>query len=644
MSTNRIVQLVALSCALVALLVAALFMVPRVKAQRAALQLGFAFKPDETMPADIAFASTMLGPLKGFMVNALWYRVEQLKQQGRFAEINELSRLITTLQPHFPEVWRFHAWNMAYNVSVQTDTPQERWDWVNKGVRLLREEGLRYNPRAVKIYRELTWIFFHKIGQYSDDAHWYYKVELCREWQEILGVITEGRDKAGAIAEFKKIADAHPTLDELLAAQPLVRELLDKHIIPARYDIEATLDTTRRAERERLLRAMGKVLIYNYTARLSELPFELRPMPQLDGALLPLFREPEYRPALEALMNHLRVRVIIDRYRMDPAVMLAIMEKFGPVDYRVASSQSLYWAYLGVQMMNERLNRDNVDHINTLRHQIHALQDLTDSGNLVFFPEPGSVDAMHDIRFGESYLLAVEEAEELLASVEQGDEKPYAAGHENFMLKMVVLYYQSGQKDMARKFREKAAQAYGKAEHNVRTGRYLLPLDEHFQVELNSLIENLESARAYIAAMVQNGLTELAFNNDTRQFDRYMKAARDAYDLLMKQSVATTLTEQDRMALAPGAMFNNNVLSLMRVRSPVEFRARIWRRLPVNHRQQMWDILASRLKADAEEVGLNPALVFPEPEGMEAWRRNNPGRTSPLPITPTTPGRGPLRE
>src|SRR5690606_16019333 len=110
---------------------------------------------------------------------------------------------ITTLQPRFPQVWAFHAWNMAYNISVTTHTPEERWSWVNNGIVLLRDQGIPLNPRAVRLYRELSWIFFHKIGQFSDDMQWYYKAQLAREWEEILGRYNTDDTTQNIIGRFR---------------------------------------------------------------------------------------------------------------------------------------------------------------------------------------------------------------------------------------------------------------------------------------------------------------------------------------------------------------------------------------------------------------------------------------------------------
>ena len=49
---------------------------------------------------------------------------------------------------------------------------------LRRGLELLRDDGLRYNPNETLIYRELAWFFQHKMGANLDDGHAYYK----RQW------------------------------------------------------------------------------------------------------------------------------------------------------------------------------------------------------------------------------------------------------------------------------------------------------------------------------------------------------------------------------------------------------------------------------------------------------------------------------
>jgi hypothetical protein len=50
--------------------------------------------------------------------------------------------------------------------------------WVLNGISLLRDEALRFNPRDAKLYRELAWMYQHKIGENLDTAHAHYKAYL----------------------------------------------------------------------------------------------------------------------------------------------------------------------------------------------------------------------------------------------------------------------------------------------------------------------------------------------------------------------------------------------------------------------------------------------------------------------------------
>src|ERR1044071_4347265 len=152
-------------------------------------------------PPQVA-AGIAMGAFRGLFVNILWIRANQMKEDGRFYEAMDLARAITKLQPRFPQVWVFHAWNMAYNISVATQTPVERWQWVKAGIDLLRLQGIPANPNDLLLHKELAWIFLHKVGGYMDDANVYYKRQLAAEWTEVLGPPptpdVKDRDKAHA--------------------------------------------------------------------------------------------------------------------------------------------------------------------------------------------------------------------------------------------------------------------------------------------------------------------------------------------------------------------------------------------------------------------------------------------------------------
>ncbi len=144
-------------------------------------------EPLENAPPALAFTTVALGGFRGLIANILWVRAMKLQEDDKFFEMVQLSDWITKLQPHFNDVWIFQAWNMAYNVSVKLKDFDQRWRWVRRGIELLRDEGLMYNPSETLLFRELAWLYQHKMGQNMDDAHNYYKNAWANEMSEVLG-------------------------------------------------------------------------------------------------------------------------------------------------------------------------------------------------------------------------------------------------------------------------------------------------------------------------------------------------------------------------------------------------------------------------------------------------------------------------
>ncbi len=142
--------------------------------------------PLENAPPALAFTTVALGGFRGLIANALWIRASNLQEENKYFEMVQLADWITKLEPRFAEVWRMQAWNMAYNISVKFKNPEDRWRWVQRGIQLLRDDGLRYNPRETQLYYELSIIFGHKIGANLDDAHMVYKLHLAQQMETVL--------------------------------------------------------------------------------------------------------------------------------------------------------------------------------------------------------------------------------------------------------------------------------------------------------------------------------------------------------------------------------------------------------------------------------------------------------------------------
>jgi hypothetical protein len=235
-------------------------------------------------PPLLALTTVALGGFRGLISNALWIRASDLQDEDKFFEMVQLADWITKLEPHFSQVWVVQAWNMAYNISVKFKDPEDRWRWLERAIQLLRDDGLRYNPNDVLMYRELAWFFQHKMGANLDDAHLYYKQMWANEMARVFGTNA-------------------PNWDELINPQ--------------------TDDAKKRA----------------------------------------------------ALLR--------DTYKMDPAYMKQIDERYGPLEWRLPDAHAIYWAAKGLDEVQKH-PRDNASDFIMLRRVIYqSMQTAFQRGRLV---------------------------------------------------------------------------------------------------------------------------------------------------------------------------------------------------------------------------------------------------------------------
>jgi hypothetical protein len=168
-----------------ALLTANGFLLPVLNRERGALGIT-RIEPLENAPPMLALTTQVLGGFRGLIANALWIRSTQLQEDGKYFEMVQLADWITKLEPHITTVWTVQAWNMAFNISVKFPNHADRWRWVQRGIELLRDDAIRYNPDQPGLYGDLAWMFQFKMGQNMDDAHWYYKDAWANEMTQVL--------------------------------------------------------------------------------------------------------------------------------------------------------------------------------------------------------------------------------------------------------------------------------------------------------------------------------------------------------------------------------------------------------------------------------------------------------------------------
>lgn len=473
MRRDRWTQLGALA-ALVVCLAASGLLTTLVAASAGRNRLTYAEQAEKGDPTEVQLGIAM-GAFRGLFVNMLWIRANDLKEAGKYYEAVDLAKMITRLQPRFPRVWVFHAWNLAYNISVATNTPRERWQWVQAGIRLLRDEGVPANPTDVLLHKELAWIYLHKVQGIMDDANWLYKRELARDWTIVLGPPPRRTAEMRTTAEMtrayvewlSKVNDAKDTLAELYAATPAAESLVGRLKNEAGLDLTGQLWTPQgNGPGEQVLTMIEEI---KSLQRIQESLNLAGRRANANPIAVEILLDPSAQGSAQELVRFIRKRMVVDKYHMEPDRMLRYTQEIGPLDWRHAASHALYWSARGVEEAMYRINpknRGDYDILNTDRLTIQALQELFRNGEVYFdYFNPNFFIQMPNPDFVDAYEKKLNQlVERSVFSPRPGEMvypdkgRPfsiYAAGYENFLKDAIRFMYRRGDRARAEFYYDK---------------------------------------------------------------------------------------------------------------------------------------------------------------------------------------------
>jgi len=442
-----------------ALLIFAGMRLDYINSQRQQMKL-ISNEPLENAPPSLAFATVAMGAFRGLVVDILWLRADRLKEEEQFFDAKQIAEWITVLQPRFASVWEFHAWNMAYNISVAIPAtqPEERWRWVRNGYELIRDKGIVLNPKSMGLYRELARIFQDKIGSVRDEAHKYYKLQLAMAMEPLLGPADNEyfKDLAEAPVDWENLindANVLTLVDALKSAddsfedrENFVNNYLSLRQNPRRFKPEAfrVIDDFRINNS----RVLGKFDIFARAYQLRRI-WKLEPvfMHELNNT---------YGPA----------------DWKDPNTHL-------PLDWRHPDSHAIYWAAKGLKIAAKE--KFSVPEINTDRIVNHSLQNLYRYGKILIYdvkPREVSDLAMPvqqkevflrpDLRMFPTYDKSVRAVIEKYRTVaSKGGFESLQIGHRNMLENALLLFYQAGHTQQAQKIYNDLRKLYPSDEFKV---------------------------------------------------------------------------------------------------------------------------------------------------------------------------------
>ncbi len=485
--------------------------------------------PLENAPPSLAFATVAMGAFRGLVVDILWMRADKLKEEGQFFDARQLAEWITTLQPRFAAVWEFHAWNMAYNISVAipASQPDQRWRWVRNGYELLRDKGIPTNPKSIQLYRELARILQHKMGGVSDDAHKYYKLQMAAE----IGPLLWSRDN-----ELGPEDSAY--YDALIAAPQHWEQVVgDPNLAPF---IESLRSTDQAF-------ASDEKFIPNYIMlRLAPDRFAAPA-----GEVIDQYRGTKALQQFDIFAKAHELRRI---WKLDLELVREVNQKYGPVDFRDPNthlpldwrhpdSHAIYWAVKGLKVASQNEDRDLTSHeTNTDRIVAHSLQNLFRHGKIMILQgraemgpdeqestEPGMIRMRRDIFLGpdlrvfDSYNNALKRILEKYGD-DRGRIVTYQNGHRNMLKNAVLSFYLAGLKGEALQIYNELRGLYPIVDFSGSLEQYV---NMRFLEEIESI--GIEDAREQIVFLLMEGYRLYAIRDDDGAAGREAMA-QEVYD------------------------------------------------------------------------------------------------------------------
>ena len=303
--------------------------------------------PIADVPPEYALFTTALGGFRGLLVDLLWLRAIKLQKEGKFFEIVQLYDWIGKLEPTLEDIWAMNAHNLAYNVSMAMPKREDRWRWIQRGLEMLKDHGLRYNPKSQQLHYELSWFYLDRVGGRRDDYHWHYKTHLALKMQRTLGWL-------------------QPDLEAIAAAPETVEELnADEDVAAFSQDAEALGIS--------LPECHGDLLW---------------PEAKLSPEQLEFLGSEDRRAALKKVSAFYAARALRDDWRLQPGRMLRLREEYGPIDWRLSDSLAFYWSSIARELSEKETERENSNRI-----FYFAFANLFRRGRL--FLEPQGRDHMY---------------------------------------------------------------------------------------------------------------------------------------------------------------------------------------------------------------------------------------------------------
>lgn len=469
---------------ILACLLGAAFMSPQVDSLR--IDLGSkSFVGTTQAPPDIVLLTHLLGGFRGLLVDAVWLRATRLQFEQKFWELYQLYDWMGKLEPRIEEIWDHIGWNMAYNLVAEIQDSEARYQWIQRAIELMRDQGLKYNPRSGKIMERISWTYYHKIGRDTDYHHFYYKQRLAED----MHMIFLGADQQN----IQKMYEAPAKLEDLLADPDVAAAFRGFQLNPPEEDI----------------------------AKLATIP-TFRDIPQRVWESLRT-TTPEVRSKVQYYLSARMVRQTLKMDRLD--VMAKMESNWGKLDWRLPEPHAIYWAWLAAEYEPKKERRVGYD-----RLVLFSLQEIWRRGIIAYLPQNRS--ELMITTFDLSKVEAINNHYELMFqqySVEHDDfgAESIRDGYKQFLSEAELYLYFAGFEAEADKYHQILRERYG-------TPDPYMPVDQFVLGKVRLLVEEYGTrtkVRAFVDSLIRQTCIYLATNkmNQARNTENLARRAWQSY-------------------------------------------------------------------------------------------------------------------
>jgi hypothetical protein len=245
----------------------------------------------------------------------------------------------------------------------------------------------------------------------------------------------------------------------------------------------------------------------------------------------------------------LKARVLRDEWKMDPEFMRALMEEWGPIDWRLPVAHSLYWASRGRMLTDEA---DDTIHYDRLIY--FSIQDFVRKGTIkIVKPKDGSSEGLYLTSPDYRFLEAMERA--FLTYMQHYEHTAYGStirdAYQVFLERSIWTCYFRGEM-------KRSAQFYRKRHPDKPISMKIL--HDYVQKEIRSTIRDTthHAVMRMLELMVANMWWHYgAMDDDNAVY--LLKQSERIYEIYKSERVKSDKPE--RLALATFPELKNDVLN-----------------------------------------------------------------------------------